>query len=50
LINYRLQFDCIVLKQEMQLFCSLEIGVPKNKLGEVMVKLKELRGIEVGKL
>lgn len=62
LINYRLQFDytmmnevmkivkqfdCVVLKQEMQLFCSLEIGVPKNKLEEVLNKLKDLRGVEI---
>lgn len=65
LVNYRLQFDytmmnevmkivkqydCTVLKQEIQLFCSLEIGVPKNKLEEVLGKLKELRGVEVGKI
>ncbi|MBK7560184.1 MAG: YigZ family protein [Chitinophagaceae bacterium] len=64
LINYRLQFDytqmnevmkvvklfdCVVLKQETQLFCSLEIGVPKNRLEEVVNKLKDLRGVEVEK-
>jgi len=62
LLNYRLRFDytmmnevmkivkqfeCVVLKQEMQLFCSLEIGVPKNRLEAVVNKLKELRGVEV---
>jgi uncharacterized YigZ family protein len=61
LINYRLQFDhtqthevmkivkqfhCVLLKQDLQLFCSLEIGVPKNRLEEVLNKLKELRGVE----
>lgn len=64
LLNYRLQydytqmnevmkvvkqFDCIVLKQETQLFCSLEIGVPKNRLDEVLFRLNDLRGIEVEK-
>lgn len=58
LINYRLQFDytqmneimkivkqfdCVVLKQETQLFCLLEIGIAKNKLDEVLGKLKEMR-------
>ncbi|HNU15691.1 MAG TPA: YigZ family protein [Chitinophagaceae bacterium] len=62
LVNYRLQFDytqmndvmkvvkqfdCTVLKQETQLFCSIEIGVPKNRLDEVLFRLKELRGVEV---
>ncbi len=65
LINYRLQFDytlmnevmkgvkqsdCQVLKQEMQLFCLLEIGVPKTKLEEVLERLKDLRGVAVEKL
>ncbi len=44
------QFDCLVLKQEMNLFCSLEIGIPKNRLDEVLYKLKDLRGVEVEKL
>ncbi len=60
LINYRLefdytlmndvmkivkQFDCTVIKQEAQLFYSMEIGVPKNRLDEVVYKLKDLRGM-----
>lgn len=64
LINYRLQFDytqmnevmkvvkqfdCVILKQEIQLFCSLDIGVPKNRLEEVLGKLKNLRGVEMEK-
>ena len=64
LVNYQLQFDytmmnevmkvvkhfdCVVLKQETQLFCSMEIGVPKNRLEEVINKLKDLRGVEVEK-
>lgn len=41
------QFDCIIEKQEMQLFCSLQIGVPKNNLQEVQNKLAELRDVEI---
>lgn len=44
------QFDCLVVKQEMNLFCSLQMGIPKYRLDEVLYKLKDLRGIEVGKL
>lgn len=44
------QFDCLVLKQEMNLFCSLEIGIPKNRLDEVLYKLNDLRGVDVEKL
>lgn len=61
LINYRLQFDytqmnevmklvkqfeCIVQMQETQLFCSIEIGIPKIRLEEVLFKLRDLRGVE----
>ncbi len=64
LINYRLQFDytqmnevmkvvkqfdCVILKQDSQLFYSMEIGVPKNRLEEVLGKLKNLRGVEMEK-
>ena len=62
LINYRLQFDytqmndvmkivkqfdCVVVQQEMQLFCSLQIGVPKKRLEEALSQLKELREMEI---
>jgi len=65
LINHRLQFDytqmndvmkvvkhfdCAVLKQETQLFYSVEIGVPKNRLDEVLFRLKELREVEVERI
>ncbi len=42
------QSGCSVASQEMQLFCLLKIGIPKAKLEEVLYKLKEIRGIEVG--
>lgn len=44
------QFDCVVEKQEMQLFCIMSIGVPQNWLQEVENRLKDLRDIEVEKL
>jgi uncharacterized YigZ family protein len=65
LINYRLQFDytqmnevmkmvkqfnCVVIKQEIQLFCLIEMGVPKARLDEVLFRLKEMRGVEVEKI
>ncbi|MET0463995.1 MAG: YigZ family protein [Chitinophagaceae bacterium] len=63
LINYRLEFDytqmnevmrivkyfdCTIVKQETVLFCVMEIGIPKNRLDEVLFKLKDLRTVEVG--
>ena len=41
------QYDCLIVKQELQLFCLLEIGIAKNKTADVLMKLNELRGIEI---
>jgi uncharacterized YigZ family protein len=61
-INYRLQFDytkmnevmtvikkynCSVLSQQMELFCVMEIGVPKKSLELVLVQLNEIRNLEI---
>lgn len=65
LVYYRLQFDytimndvmtiskqcdCVVSHQEMNLFCSLKLGIPKNRLEEVLYKLSNLRGVEIEKV
>ena len=44
------QFDCQVVKQETKLFCSLEMGIPKNKLEEILNKLKDLIKVEIEKV
>ena len=64
-LNYSLQFDytimndvmtivkqynCTVLSQEMQLFCRMEIGIPKNRLEEVLYKLKEFHSLEMARI
>lgn len=61
-ISYDLQFDytqvnevmnivkqnnCSVIRQEMQLFCTLTIGIAKTRLDEVLYKLEELYAVEV---
>jgi len=61
-INYHLQFDytkmnevmliikrygCPVLSQEMELFCRMNIGIPKNNHELILLKLKEIRGVEL---
>ncbi len=62
LINYRLQFDytilndvmriikkneCIVLKQELQLFCAIETAIPKTNLERCILQLKNLKSMEL---
>jgi uncharacterized YigZ family protein len=64
-VAYRIQFDytqmnevmtiikknnCTVLKQDLQLFCVMEIGIPKARVGELIFKLNELKGIEINKV
>jgi uncharacterized YigZ family protein len=44
------QFNCTVLKNEMQLFCIIQAGIPKNQLNEVISALKDIRGIEIAPL
>lgn len=62
LLNYHLQFDytqmndvmmvikqtgCEVVKQNLQLFCTMDVGIPKGRLQEVLMKLKEIRNLEL---
>jgi len=44
------QYDCSVSQQEMNLFCSLQLGIPKNRLDEVLYKLNNLHGVEIEKV
>ncbi len=61
-VNYRLQFDytimndvmriikkydCLVLKQDLQLFCMMEVGIPKASFDTCVSKLKELKSMEL---
>jgi uncharacterized YigZ family protein len=63
-VNYRLQFDytqlnnvmkilkqtdCIIQRQEVQLFCIMSVGIVKNRLEEIISRLKDLKGIELTK-
>jgi uncharacterized YigZ family protein len=65
LVNYRLQFDytkmnevmtiskqfdCLVSQQELNLFCTLQLGIPKYRLDEVLYKLKDLAAVEIEKM
>lgn len=62
LVNHRLQFDytilnevmriikrheCVMVSQDLQLFCSMEIGIPKSGLEPCLMQLKNLRNVEL---
>jgi uncharacterized YigZ family protein len=61
-VNYRFQFNytqmndvmtivkfynCTIHKQESQLFSMIELGIPKNRLTEVLYKINDLQGVEI---
>jgi uncharacterized YigZ family protein len=65
LVNYELNFDytlmneimmvvkrfgCVVIENEMQLFCRMLIGVPKEVEKLCLEKLGDLHGVEVKKI
>ncbi len=43
------KYNCTILKQEMQLFCSITAGIPLARLEEVLYQLKELYNVDVKK-
>lgn len=43
------QYNCTVISKEMQLFCVMKAGIPKNRLEEVLYKLKDLQNVVVKK-
>jgi len=64
-IKYRLQFDytkmnevmmvtkknnCSVIDQQIELFCRMDIGIPKAKHELILLKLKEIKGVEMHEL
>jgi uncharacterized YigZ family protein len=44
------QYNCRVVRQEMQLFCNMTIAVPKKRVSEITYILKEIRNVEVLKM
>lgn len=44
------QFGCVVSAQDMNLFCSVSIGIPMQWHDEVLFKLADLKGVEVEKI
>ena len=64
-INYHLQFDytkmnevmmiikkynCTIINQQVELFSQMDVGVPKNNFEFVVLKLKEVHGMQMQKI
>ena len=44
------QFNCTIISNEMQLFCIIKTGIPKNRMEEVLYRLKDLQNVTVKKI
>ena len=44
------QFNCTVHQNEMQLFCKMETGIPRNKLDEVIAAFGEVKNLELNRV
>jgi len=44
------RFDCEVLSNEMQLFCRIEVGIPKLSEANCVEKLREVYGVQLMKI
>jgi uncharacterized YigZ family protein len=44
------QFNCNILSKEMQLFCIIKAGIPKNRMDEVLYRLNDLQNVSVKKI
>jgi hypothetical protein len=44
------QYQCTILKNEMNLFCQLEVGITLIDEEIVLTKLKDLRAVEIKRL
>ena len=42
--------NATIIKQEQQLFCNIEVGIPKVRLQEALFKLEQMHTVEVKKL
>ena len=41
------QFNCVIIKQENQLFSSIEAGIPLDRKDEVLYRMSQLRNVDL---
>jgi len=44
------QANCTIFQQNLQLFSEIRVGIPSNRLDEVLHRLNDLRNVELKKL
>jgi uncharacterized YigZ family protein len=43
-------YNCRIINNEIQLFCTIKAGIPKNRLEEVLYKLGKIQGVDTTKM
>jgi uncharacterized YigZ family protein len=41
------QYNCRIVKQDIQLFCDMVLAVPRSRAGDLRYKLQEMRNVEI---
>ena len=41
------QCECTVVEKEMQLFCTMKLGIPLNRQEETLYRLREIKNLEI---
>ena len=41
------QYNCRVVRQDIQLFCNMTLAIPTNRVQELVYKLKEINNVEL---
>lgn len=41
------QYNCTIYKNEMQLFCKIKTGIPRNKLDEIITSFQDIKNLEL---
>lgn len=44
------QYNCTIHKNEMQLFCNVETGIPKYRLTEILYALENIQHVKIEKI
>ncbi|MEO8860415.1 MAG: YigZ family protein, partial [Ginsengibacter sp.] len=44
------QYNCTIHKNEMQLFCHVETGIPKYRLTEIFYALEKIQHVKIEKI
>ena len=44
------QYNCTIHKNETQLFCEIETGIPKYRLTEILYSVEKIQNVEIKKL